>query len=185
MKEQHLESEETCAMHFSSLTRHGKKIFLILVAVNIVIWFIYYRSNNSSHFEFHSKEGTVKKLHSSLRNVSLFHIPLLNVKDMASLYIDVNTNIWCFLEGSDITESRKRKNCICIKEWYGLDCGIPASVWKSSFLQEGKNAGIEIRRRKNPRRIIISLVVEDLFDLLDINIQNLFSVVDLFLLIEE
>lgn len=168
------------------IPRQGKKILFILVTINVVvIWFIYKKSNYISYFSPNTLHVTTNSVYSPLYNVPVFHIPLLYTKDLAPYYTEVNTNIWCLHQGIDLKESKRNKKCVCLSNWFGLDCGIPSAVWKSEFMQEGKNAGVEIRRRDKPRRIILSIVFEDAFDMLDIYIRNTFSIVDVYLVAEE
>lgn len=152
------------------------------VILNILFWFFYY---NECHLNHEDKPNNVKPVYAPIYNVPLFHIPLLNNEDMTLFYIEINSGTWCFQFGINLTESKRHKKCECASNWFGLDCGIPVAVWNSSFLQEGKAPHIEIKRRKRPRRVIVSLVIDDQMELLDVNIQNSFSVVDLFLTIQE
>lgn len=170
---------------FPLIPRQGKKILFLLVAINVaVIWFIYKKSNYAIYFSQTSIRVTKSTTYEPLYDVPIFHIPLLSSKDMTPYYTDISSNTWCLIQGTNIRESKRNGKCQCLQNWFGLDCGIPSSVWKSGFLQEGKNAGVEIRRREKPRRIILSIVFDGAFDLLDINIKNSFSVVDVFLIAE-
>lgn len=181
-----MEGEDSCLKCFPLIPRQGKKKLFLLVAINVVvIWFIYKKSNYFSYISQNPIHITSNSVYTPLYNVPIFHIPLLSSKDMTPYYTDVSSNTWCFIQGTNLKESKRHRKCQCLPTWFGLDCGIPSSVWKSKFLQEGKNAGIEIRRRDRPRRIILSIVFDGTFDLLDINIQNSFSVVDIFLIVEE
>ncbi|XP_015922776.1 beta-1,4-mannosyl-glycoprotein 4-beta-N-acetylglucosaminyltransferase [Parasteatoda tepidariorum] len=182
-----MEKEENWLKCLPFKPRQGKKVFVIFAAINIlIIWLYLYKSSNISYFYYQSSKPVIAKtVPLPIYNVSVYHIPLLQSKDMAPFYAEVTKKAWCFLYGIDLIDSQKRKKCICLDNWFGLDCGIPSAVWKSDFLQEGKNANIEIRRREKPRRIISSFVVDDYQDILDINVYNSFSVIDLYLTIEQ
>lgn len=181
-----MESEDTCLKCDYIIPRKGKKIFFGLVLINvIIIWFIYKKSSYLSYFNTNSIHVASISVNLPLYNVPIFHIPLLYAKDMAPHYAEVNSNTWCLKEGTNLIDSKRHKKCICRSQWFGLDCGIPSSVWKSQFMQEGRNAEVKILRRDKPRRIILSIIFEDTFDLLDISIQNLFPIVDVFLVAEE
>ncbi|GFS35848.1 beta-1,4-mannosyl-glycoprotein 4-beta-N-acetylglucosaminyltransferase [Nephila pilipes] len=180
-----MEKEDKCSGCLPFAPRIKKKVLFVLVLLAIVSWFVFYDSCYLSHFNVSSKLNKVKPIYAPIYNVPFFRIPLLSDKDMTIFYIEIISNVWCLKLGTDLIKSKVKGKCVCVNSWFGLDCGIPAAVWKSSFLQEGKNTGVEIRRRKKPRRIIVFFAVDDHSDLLDINIQSAFLAVDLFLTIEE
>ncbi|GFR13406.1 beta-1,4-mannosyl-glycoprotein 4-beta-N-acetylglucosaminyltransferase [Trichonephila clavata] len=180
-----MEKEEKCSSCLPFAPRLKKKVLFVLVLLVIVLWFIYYDSCYLSRLNTSSKLNRVKPFYAPIYNIPLFHIPLLSDKDMTIFYLEISSNVWCLKQGTDLTKSKIEGKCVCICNWFGLDCGIPAAVWKSSFLLEGKNTGVEIRRRKKPRRVIVFFAVDDHYDLLNINIQSAFFCVDLFLTIEE
>ncbi|GIX91875.1 beta-1,4-mannosyl-glycoprotein 4-beta-N-acetylglucosaminyltransferase [Caerostris darwini] len=179
-----MEKEEKC-LRCSLLTMSKIKMLIAFGVINVILWFIYYNDCFPSYFNKYTNNDKIKPIYAPIYNIPLFHIPLLNEKDMAMFYLEVKSNIWCLKQGVDLAKSKRNGKCVCTENWFGFDCGIPASVWKSSFLQEGKNANFEIKRRKKPRRIIVFFAVDDHSDLLDINIENAFSLVDVFLTIEE
>lgn len=177
------ETEVICCKPVPNFVKPGKKFFCILILINIaVLWFVY--KNDLLYFDAPSKHNAIKSVDISLYNMSIFNIPLTSRKEMNPFYIEIKSNLWCFIRGINLKESRKQKKCFCIDKWFGLDCGIPGIIWKY-VVQEGKNVGIEIVRREKPRRIILSIMVDKQHELLDIIIHEAFAVVDVFVIAEE
>ncbi|CAL1271808.1 unnamed protein product [Larinioides sclopetarius] len=180
-----MEKEEKCSSCWPCAPRLKKKALFGFVAINITFWFIYYNGCCSSFWQKKSKKDQAEPvIQTPIYNVPLFHIPLLNDVDMGTFYQEIKSNVWCLKFGTELSKSKKEGKCVCVENWFGLDCGIPAAAWKSGFLREGKNSNVEIRRRRKPRRIIVLYAVDDQSDLLEINIHNAFLFIDVALTIE-
>ena len=89
----------------------------------------------------------------------------------------------CYIRGTDLVESERRKKCICVKRYFGVNCGIPESAW-FSFYRNNSTARLKLKPRKVPRRLIHALQVNHEFDLFEARMEMLKDVVDVYLLLE-
>ena len=89
----------------------------------------------------------------------------------------------CYISGTDLEESERRKKCICVKRYFGVNCGIPDSAWYS-FYRNNKTARLKLKPRKTARRLIHGLQVNHEFEMLEARVKMLEDVVDVYLLLE-
>ena len=88
----------------------------------------------------------------------------------------------CYTKGTDIGRTKLEKRCICTRNYYGDDCGIPIHIWKTE--DNAKRLLKIIRRRHLPRRIILSFPVNHEFDLFETRMALQADVVDVFVIHE-
>ena len=75
-----------------------------------------------------------------------------------------------------------KKKCLCLKFYYGDDCGIPDAIWHSRYSKG--NFYKSLKRRKVPRRVINGLPLLNESALLEARLHELNDTVDVFLLAE-
>lgn len=132
--------------------------------------------------------------------ISIFHLPDFDETHLAPYYNLSRDGRWCFKEGTNwnLTLSASNKfslnkssSCVCLPTHFGVDCGIPAPVWYSQLLRQGKRlSDVNIQAVDKPRRIILSVIfyasteqrnVEQLVTFLNHTFNSLTDVVDLFI----
>lgn len=101
------------------------------------------------------------------------------------------------MRGVLLKDSKTAGRCVCSKKFFGQDCGIPASVYKKNSNRE--HPGHEISsyrlirdesipgiftRRSQPRRIIMPILVNHELDMVEIRMESLKDVVDVFMISE-
>ncbi|KAL3265931.1 hypothetical protein HHI36_010120 [Cryptolaemus montrouzieri] len=130
---------------------------------------------NSEHFGIHSnktyhKEGDIIKLRKH------------RVRDK---FVDFNSSL-CFMNGTDLKSMNRLKNswaCNCKTGWHGLECGQPEVVWRA-LLTYRKKLNIKGPRPFARRILYISEVDEFVENLIEVRVNELYEVVDMFILIE-
>ncbi|XP_076356053.1 beta-1,4-mannosyl-glycoprotein 4-beta-N-acetylglucosaminyltransferase-like [Tachypleus tridentatus] len=174
---------QICCGHFP--TGAMKKIlFLLALVQGFLIWH-YYSGKKNSQFIMFGDSSVSGHMYQSFHLSGVFHIPLTHQEDMNSLYTEISENVWCFTQGLNYISSKKDSKCICLTGWYGVDCGLPESVWSSELLLDGTRPGVWIKRRDRPRRVINGVVFTIDYDLLEIRVNELNSSVDAFLVAEQ
>lgn len=83
----------------------------------------------------------------------------------------------CFLPGTDVRFSRRFTKCQCSPGWHGPDCGLPEVIWRAFIAARHKESP---QRRERPRRIVCCIISRAGSALAEIFVQELASVVDLF-----
>ena len=89
----------------------------------------------------------------------------------------------CFKFGINETLSSSQKKCICIKNYFGQDCGIPEII-RNATIKEVPVSLTTFSLRKKPRRIISALPFNHEFALLEARLYDLHQVVDVFIIQE-
>lgn len=103
------------------------------------------------------------------------------LKDDEQKYYIEATNTTCFSRGTSLVSGGV--TCLCLPQWRGQDCSIPESVWASiKFRRRYTNR--RITRRKKPRRVINAININHELDLLEIRLNSLYDVVDVFVICE-
>lgn len=79
----------------------------------------------------------------------------------------------CYLEGTnvDVTLSTNSSECRCRTNYFGRECGIPASVWHRTLSK--KYSRWPIKPRKVPRRIIHGVNINHEIDFFRIRLEEL------------
>lgn len=76
--------------------------------------------------------------------------------------------------------SSNSRKCVCNQGWHGSDCGQPEVVWRAIMASKQL---VKLKQRKWMRRIIYTLCINQYNSALsEIIIQELFTVVDLFII---
>lgn len=95
----------------------------------------------------------------------------------------------CFIEGTDPrtikngTENKteRRNKCECLPEWYGKDCGQPEVLWRA-LMTSKVPIKIPLHRRIPHRVFYIIQTTGSSIETLEIQIMELFDIVDLYIL---
>lgn len=102
-------------------------------------------------------------------------------------YIDFNSSL-CFKNGTDLASMKINQGinwkCNCLPGWHGNDCGLPEVLWRAVLANKKP---IKIKGPRTFERRVIYLFKVDKFSeyLADIRINDLGTVVDLFILYED
>lgn len=169
----------------------SKKLYLLICAqLFLTALFIYFvpqfavdSSNDKVTFHLSSNGDNNRKNVTYLTIESRIKLKYINTRDN---YKNFNTSL-CFVNGTDLKSMQRSKNpnwkCECLKGWHGADCGQPEVIWRA-FLAYRKH--LEIKGpRKYQRRIIYVFEVNNLTKrLTDIRVNELHTVIDLFILYE-
>lgn len=114
---------------------------------------------------------------------------LLNFKryKVRNSYIDFNSSV-CLYNGTNINATKRTKKsvwkCICEQYWHGADCSQPEMIWRA-LLSSRKKIAIK-GPRKFARLVIYIVRLEEFYEnILEIIMNELNDVVDLFVLVEE
>ncbi len=89
----------------------------------------------------------------------------------------------CFVEGTDFVASADEGKCACAEGYFGRDCGIPESVWRSHFSRHPR-ARKALRARASPRRLVHGVLVNHEFDFFEARVRELEGVVDAYIVQE-
>lgn len=95
----------------------------------------------------------------------------------------------CFIEGTDQrtikngTEDKTERNsyCKCLPEWHGKDCGQPEVLWRA-FMTSKVPIKLSLPRRVPHRVFYIIQTTGSSIETLEIQIMELFDIVDLYIL---
>ncbi|KAJ8927101.1 hypothetical protein NQ314_020373 [Rhamnusium bicolor] len=102
-------------------------------------------------------------------------------------FIDFNSSL-CFKNGTDLPSMKISKEinwkCKCLPGWHGNDCGQPEVLWRAVI---ASRKPIKIKGPRTFERRLIYLFKVDKFSdhIADIRINELGSIVDLFILYED
>ena len=79
----------------------------------------------------------------------------------------------CYVDGTDVDKTLAAKNgeCQCRPDYFGRECGIPASVWHRTV--ELKYQRWKLKPRKVPRRIIHGLNINHEVDFFRVRLEEL------------
>lgn len=89
----------------------------------------------------------------------------------------------CFTEGTDFTASETENKCVCLKDYFGIDCGIPDAVWFTHYRKKPKDRK-KLKVRKHSRRLVHGVLVNHEFDFFETRVESLSDVVDAFIVQE-
>lgn len=80
---------------------------------------------------------------------------------------------FCYVEGTDVeaTLSTNSSKCVCRTNYFGHECGIPASVWHRTISK--KYHRWPLKPRKVPRRIIHGLNINHETDFFRVRLEEL------------
>lgn len=96
----------------------------------------------------------------------------------------------CFIEGTDhrtinngtfLIENKTDNNCKCLPEWHGKDCGQPEVLWRA-FMTSKVPIKLSLPRRQPHRVFYIIKATGSSIETLEIQIMELFDIVDLYIL---
>jgi len=87
----------------------------------------------------------------------------------------------CFNRGTLVKMSKALQRCVCRRDYFGENCGIPGSVWFGSLTDKEKRL---LKLRSTPRRIVSALIVNHEFEFFEARIKDHFDEVDVFLILE-
>ena len=107
---------------------------------------------------------------------------LQNGPDIKNYFTLIDSNTLCYTKGTAIDASIYKKRCVCHKQYFGNDCGIPSYIWNTEH--NAKLLPKIIRRREVPRRLIYCLPVNHEFDLFETRMAMQAEAVDVFILHE-
>lgn len=100
-------------------------------------------------------------------------------------FTDFNSSL-CFTNGTDLKSMNRSKsswNCDCKTGWHGTECGQPEIVWRA-LLTNKKKLKVKGPMKYSRRVLYIFLVNEFMENVIDIRINELHDVIDLFILVE-
>ena len=101
---------------------------------------------------------------------------------MDNFFTKISPEVVCFTKGSDLEKSKLHGKCVCLSNYFGIDCGIPSYVWKTE--KNSKLLPMKIRRRNHTRRLIYGIPLNHEFDLFETRMEMQAPVVDVFILHE-
>lgn len=110
-------------------------------------------------------------------NSTVFHLSSLSGN--SDHLLNVGIDVICFKEGTESVQVSPA-SCRCKAQWHGRACSIPSSVYFAETPWNKNNLVL----RKIPRRIIQAFPFNMEFEMLDIRLEELFDVVDAFLILE-
>ncbi|CAH1187612.1 unnamed protein product [Phyllotreta striolata] len=101
-------------------------------------------------------------------------------------FVDFNSSL-CFKNGTDLPSmkiNRAKWKCNCLPGWHGNDCGFPEVLWRAVLASKKP---VKIKGPRTFERRLIYLFKIDRFSeyIADIRINDLGSIVDLFILYED
>lgn len=168
-------------------------LWIILFLQLFLISLLFYFGPQLSTYENYKTSGKVTFILSSDNNnrnnltyLTTSSLIKLKYTSTRNSYKNFNTSL-CFVNGTDLQSMQRSKNmnwnCECLKGWHGVDCGQPEVIWRA-FLAYRKPLQIK-GPRKYERRIIYVFEVNKLTKTLtEIRVNELYTVVDLFVLYE-
>ncbi|CAN7989440.1 unnamed protein product, partial [Ixodes hexagonus] len=159
-------------------------VFIIINALVLLLINSGSRNGSSSGLrsELCSNCHTSNPAYKDIRK-DIFHLPLHQNVDMSRYYFPVK-NAWCYTYGASSKQSQDTGSCVCKPAFFGKDCGIPQTIWSSSFLEEGRKLGVWVKRRNRPRRLVNVITVTNAsqFDFLKLQLDYLGASVDCFVI---
>lgn len=93
--------------------------------------------------------------------------------DTQSHFQRIGTAELCYVEGTDVDKTLELKDgqCKCRPDYFGRECGIPASVWYRTV--EQKYDKWKLIPRKVPRRIIHGLNINHEINFFQVRLEEL------------
>lgn len=99
-------------------------------------------------------------------------------------YFDRRFNLACLLEGTDWAATAVNKtHCQCMSGWHGNACSVPAVVKESDY-PTSFTPKPRIEKHLLPRRIINAIPFNMEYEMLEIRLQEIGDLVDVFLILE-
>ncbi|XP_064472773.1 beta-1,4-mannosyl-glycoprotein 4-beta-N-acetylglucosaminyltransferase-like [Ornithodoros turicata] len=108
--------------------------------------------------------------------------PVFELKDNTPNYFINIASTTCFKLGTNASVSQPEK-CVCLPRWYGKDCSQPQSIVASDQFQN-RSSRDKITRRRRARRVINGININHELDMLEIRLNELYNVVDVFIVCE-
>lgn len=173
-------------------TRLSLWIILFLQVLLLIVMFFYLQRHNFDETDqrFETKVSFLKsKDEKKINNISYLtssdnvYLKYISTNDS---YVNFNASL-CFTNGTDTNSMQRLKNlkwnCDCTSGWHGKDCGQPEVVWRA-FLAHRRPFTIKGPRKYHRRIIYIFEVNELTKTLTEIRVNELHTVVDMFILFE-
>lgn len=159
-----------------------------LIQISLIISYYYVQKGdetgvNDDKIRFLSSKNYEKPFeqtyHTSKDKVNL---PRHHVRDK---FTDFNSSL-CFTNGTDLKSMDRSKNswnCDCKIGWHGAECGQPEVVWRA-LLTNKQKLKVKGPMKYSRRMLYIFQVNEFMENIIDIRINELDEVIDLFILFE-
>ncbi|KAK9875736.1 hypothetical protein WA026_009533 [Henosepilachna vigintioctopunctata] len=166
------------------------KRLCIFVIIQILLVSSYYYTRRDTNTSLDGKKisfinsGNIKKSTKKTYHTQGNQI-VLDKQKVRDKFVDFNSSL-CFLSGTDIKSMNRLKNswtCNCKTGWHGSECGQPEVIWRA-LLKHRNKINIKGFRQFARRMLYIFQVDEFVENLVDIRINDLNEVIDLFILIE-
>jgi hypothetical protein len=180
---------------FFATKRNIIKGFVVLFVLQLlcIFYVVYYNQKSVSTFntslaiypyDFKSlKLFVADPLLKTQNHISNYDIyKLKDTSTIKNYFSSIRGDVVCYTRGTNISASWNEKRCVCDRNYFGADCGIPSVIWNT-----GNNSQILptiLKRRSLPRRMVLGVSLDDEFEMFEARMAMQYDVVDVFILHE-
>ncbi|XP_044748796.1 beta-1,4-mannosyl-glycoprotein 4-beta-N-acetylglucosaminyltransferase [Coccinella septempunctata] len=161
---------------------------LVLIQISLIVSYYFVQKDNgansgSSKISFLNSRNYQQSPNITYHTVKdELILPKLHVRDK---FTDFNSSL-CFTNGTDLKSMERTKSswtCECKTGWHGPECGQPEIVWRALLTNKQK---LKVKGpMKYSRRVLYIFEVNEFMEnIIDIRINELHDVIDMFIIFE-
>lgn len=184
-------SLKNCLFHLKQQKRGTRRWIVSVAILQVLTVLVFFHSSTSVSRNSLSRQklsvysGGIETSTNPSPSVGFNENLIVSLAEDETLHFQpVGIAPFCYVEGTDVeaTLSTNSSKCVCRTNYFGHECGIPASAWHRTISK--KYHRWPLKPRKVPRRIIHGLNINHETDFFRVRLEELKDAVDVYIVCE-